>query len=164
MNDTTMIPFNPRNWYFLATDGRVFSTAAMAEVPASDGAYSAWLGMGLTATPWPGAQTAADVRAVLEPFGYPCAPITRRQFYQQCAVAGIITQAEAIAVLANGTLPAALSTIVNALPAGQQFAAQMLLIGATEFDRNHPMVQTIGAARNMTDAQVDAFFQAAGIL
>lgn len=158
-----MIPFNPRNWYFLATDGRVFSTAAMAEVPTSDAAYSAWLGMGLTATPWPGAQTAADVRAALAPYGYPCSSITRRQFYQQCAIAGIITEAEALAV-ANGTLPAALATIVNSMPADQQFGAKMLLIWATEFDRNHPMVAVIAAARNMTDAQVDAFFQAAGVL
>lgn len=157
-------PFNPRNWYYIATDGRVFATAKMAEVPASDVDYSTWLGLGLVADRWPGAQTEADIRAALKPFGWPCVDISRRQFYQQCAVEGIVTQDEALTVLTVGTLPAALLAIVSALPADQQFAAKMLLLGSSDFDRNNPFTIAIGAARGMTAAQIDAFFVAAAQL
>lgn len=87
--------------------------------------------------------------------------ISRRQFYQQCAIAGITTQDEAIAVIAVGTLPAALANIVATMPADQQFAAKMMLIGSSTFERTHPMTLGIGAAYGWTPAQIDAFFTAA---
>lgn len=163
-----MIAFNPANHYFVADDGRVFCTATMAVVAATDAAYVAWLAIGNTALRWPGAdaasQTETSVRKVLGAYAYPCPPISKRQFYQQLAVAGIITQDEALAVLATGALPPALAVIVGKMAADQQFPAKMALIGGGDFDRNHPLTIAIGAARGMTPAQIDAFFNAAAAL
>jgi hypothetical protein len=44
------------------------------------------------------------------------------------------------------------------MPADQQFAAQMLVKGATEFLRDHPLVAVFGAANNIASAQVDALW------
>lgn len=51
--------------------------------------------------------------------------------------------------------------IVSAMPADQQFNAEMLLSGATVFQRSHPMTAAIGAAYGWSDAQIDAFFRTA---
>ena len=53
---------------------------------------------------------------------------------------------------------------INAMPADQQFAAKMLVSGATVFERNHPMTIAIGAAYGMTSDEIDAFFRAAAAL
>jgi hypothetical protein len=89
--------------------------------------------------------------------------ISDRQFFQQLAVTGIITQDEALASNA-AVIPAPLLTIINAMPSDQQFDAKMLLSGATVFERDHPMTLAIGAAYGWTAAQIDAFFMAAAAL
>jgi hypothetical protein len=113
--------------------------------------YAAWLAAGNTPLP-------ADPVPVTVP------NISRRQFYQQLAVVGVISQDEALAALATGTIPAALALIVAAFPAPQQFAAKMFLVGATEILRQHPMSAAFAQAYGWTDAQTDAFFVAAGNL
>ena len=59
----------PYDWYWLADDGRVFSSARQIIVDASDPDYSAWSG---TATAWPrdaaGDQTNAALQDVLTPY------------------------------------------------------------------------------------------------
>lgn len=95
----------------------------------------------------------------------PLLPISDRQFFQQAALAGIITQAEALAAVQTGAIPAALQTIVDAIADPQQkFAAQMILSGATTFERYHPLTQSIGAALGWTDDQIDQFFRSAAAL
>lgn len=89
--------------------------------------------------------------------------ISDRQFFQQLAVDGIITQDQALASNA-AVIPPPLLTIIEAMPAEQQFAAKMLVSGATVFERNHPMTLAIAAARAMTSEQVDDFFRAAAAL
>lgn len=85
--------------------------------------------------------------------------ISDRQFFQQAAIAGLITQAEALAAVQTGTVPAVLMNVINALPdAMQKFAAQMILAGATSFNRHHPLTEAVGAALGWTDAQIDQFF------
>lgn len=88
--------------------------------------------------------------------------ISDRQFFQQLAIAGIVTQAEALAAVKTGAIPPALQGFVDAIadPA-QKFAANMLLSGATVFERNHPLTEAIGAGQGMTPDQIDAFFNAA---
>jgi hypothetical protein len=105
----------------------------------------------------------ASVLAYLNPPA-PIPDISRRQFYQQLAIQGVITQPEALAVMANGTLPASLQSIVNGLPADQQFGATMLLVGASTFQRSHPMTAVIGAAEGWSSEQIDALFTAAAVL
>jgi hypothetical protein len=89
--------------------------------------------------------------------------ISDRQFFQQLAVEGIITQADALASNA-AVIPPPLLDIISAMPVEAQFSAKMLLSGATTFDRDHPMTLAIGAAYGWTAAQIDAFFSAAALL
>lgn len=99
--------------------------------------------------------------------------ISDRQFFQQLAIQGLITQDEALAAVGPGKLPASLLALVEQLPLGdgtpsdpnnQQFSAKMLLIGATQFDRRHPMVTVLGSAFKWNDEQLDTFWRAAGLL
>lgn len=87
--------------------------------------------------------------------------ISDRQFFQQLAVNGTITQAEALAAVQTGAIPAVLEAFVDALPEADQFGARMLLSGATVFLRDHPLTAAIGAAQGMDSAEIDAFFIAA---
>jgi hypothetical protein len=115
--------------------------------------YEAWLAAG----------------GVPDPYVPPPAPvpgsISDRQFFQQLAVVDTITQADALAAVKVGTIPSALQGFVDAItdPA-EKFAANMLLAGATVFERNHPLTDAIGAAQGMTSNQVDDFFRAAAVL
>lgn len=94
----------------------------------------------------------------------PLPPISDRQFYQQAAVEGYITQAEALAAVQTGTIPAVLQALVATLPADQQFGANMILAGATQFNRLHPLTVAFMTARGMTSDDGDTFWRAAGQL
>jgi hypothetical protein len=90
--------------------------------------------------------------------------ISDRQFFQQLAIAGLITQDEALAAVMTGALPAAMLTFVASLPADQQFAARMALCGATVFKRSHPLTAAFASAEGMTPEQIDALWRAAAAL
>ncbi|KAA0689866.1 hypothetical protein DTW90_30710 [Neorhizobium sp. P12A] len=90
--------------------------------------------------------------------------ITDRQFFQQLAAQSLITQTEAIAAVATGTIPAAMQALVNQLPADQQFDAQMKISGAREFLRSDPLVAAFGQMEGMTSADIDALWVAAAAL
>ena len=77
------------------------------------------------------------------------------RFFQQLAVAGMITQTEALEAVKTGDIPAAMEAFINTLPADQQFSARMVLCGATQFSRSHPLVAEFAAANGMTSDQVD---------
>jgi len=89
--------------------------------------------------------------------------ISDRQFFQQLAVAGIITEEQALASNA-AVIPAPLLAIINAMPAEQQFGAKMLVSGATIFERDNPMTIAIGTAYGWNAEQIDSFFRAAAAL
>lgn len=88
------------------------------------------------------------------------ASISRRQFFQQAAIDGIITEDDALAAVSTGALPSVLQALVDAAPAGEQFAARMALAAQT-IERSHPLTATIAAALTV---DADAFFIAAGAL
>jgi hypothetical protein len=90
--------------------------------------------------------------------------ISDRQFFQQLAIRGAITQAEALAAVCTGTLPTSLAALVAELPSDQQFAATMLLSGAVEFNRNHPLVAVLGAAYGWSSSELDDLWRAAAQL
>lgn len=90
--------------------------------------------------------------------------ISDRQFAQQAASQGLITQDEALAWVGPGTIPATLLALVDELPAEQQFAAKIMLTGATSFDIDNPVTEQLIAAFGWTDAQRDAFWTAAAKL
>ncbi|WP_316234957.1 MULTISPECIES: DUF4376 domain-containing protein [unclassified Bradyrhizobium] len=70
------IRFIPSDWYWLASDGRIWSSRAGSLVSPGDANYVAWLAAGNAATPWPadlaGAQTTAALQKVLSPYGLWC--------------------------------------------------------------------------------------------
>lgn len=162
-------PFNPAAWYWRADDGRIFSSAAMAEVAADNAGLLAWSAAGGVPTIWPrddaGDQTEASIRATLIPFDVPVRRIVSdRQFYQALAQNSLITEAEALAAVCTGEIPAALQALVDAMPEGERFGAKMLLSGAVEFHRDNPLVAQFTAANAMTAAQVDAIWSLAASL
>ncbi|WP_203469724.1 hypothetical protein [Rhizobium rhizogenes] len=81
--------------------------------------------------------------------------ISDRQFFQQLAISGLITDAEALAAVKTGDIPATMESFIEGLPTDQRFAARMVLCGATQFSRNHPLVAQFGAANAMTSYQID---------
>ena len=114
------------------------------------------------APPQPVAPAAGSPSA--ETVAAPLIPLSRRQFYQALALANYITEAEALAAMA-GVIPAPLNTAIDALTDPQeQFTARMLLAGASEFRRDHPLVEIIGAAHGQSSAQIDQFFATAAML
>ncbi len=94
----------------------------------------------------------------------PVPDISDRQFFQELARRGIITSDEALAAVKTGDIPAALASLIEGMKGDARFAAEMLLSGATTFQRNHPLTDAIGAAWGMTSADIDAFFAAARAL
>lgn len=85
-------------------------------------------------------------------------PISDRQFAQGLAVAGIITEAEAEDWVGPGIVPSGLMAFVESLPAADQFAARMILRGATQFERAHPLTSAFGAMFGWSSAQIDQFW------
>jgi hypothetical protein len=85
--------------------------------------------------------------------------ISDRQFFQGLALNSTITQEEALVAVMTGTIPASLEAFVTQLPEADQFSARMLLSGAIEFHRDHPLVPAVGAAFSWTDAQIDDFWR-----
>ena len=69
-----------------------------------------------------------------------------------------ISEAEGNAWLA-GTLPNAVLTVIDSLPAGQRFAAKARALRPSEVLRSDPLVAAMGAAAGKTSAEVDTFFQ-----
>jgi hypothetical protein len=90
--------------------------------------------------------------------------ISDRQFFQELAIMGLITQDEALAAVMTGTLPAAMVGFISAMPADQQFSARMALCGATVFMRSHPLTDAFGAAQGLTSDQIDDLWRAAAAL
>ena len=84
--------------------------------------------------------------------------ISDRQFFQQLAIQGLITQHEAEEAVGPGTIPVSMTSLINQLPANQQFGARMLVRGATTFLRNHPVTQLIGTLYGLSDSQIDTLW------
>ena len=67
--------YDPRDWYWLAPDARLYSSASGALIQPDDPAYLAWRARvpGLEPTPWPlndaGEATDAALQEVLAPYG-----------------------------------------------------------------------------------------------
>lgn len=92
------------------------------------------------------------------------AEISDRQFFQQMATEGKITQQEALDAVGSGIIPPAMDGLVDQLPENQQFAARMLIRGATTFRRDHPVTDLIGQLYGMSSDEIDATWRAANLL
>lgn len=91
--------------------------------------------------------------------------ISRRQFFQQLAVMGIITRADALAAMQGGIIPTPLQAIIDQLPTGDdRFDAQMFIVGAQNFHRLHPLSETVRLSLAWTLEQKDALWRDAAKL
>jgi hypothetical protein len=90
--------------------------------------------------------------------------ISDRQFAQQLAILGMITEGEALAWAARGDLPPALDTAIEALPGIERFAARMLLSAATSYERAHPLVAQLGEVMGYDAAGLDDLWRKAAEL
>lgn len=131
--------------------GRPFAIRDTSDLPEDRSTRSQWL---------------LDEANMNGPFGLGDPPpaavpptISDRQFAQGLAGHGLITEAEALAWVSAGTLPAAITSFVALLPAGDQFGARMILQGATVFERAHPFTTAFGAAVGMGETALDAFWR-----
>ncbi len=104
-----------------------------------------------------------QVVAYLSPSPSVPSSISRRQFFQQAALNGIISQDEALAAVTTGALPASIAGFIGTLPSDQQFGAKMLF-SVNDFARSSPMANAFGQTLDMTPEEIDAFFMAAWTL
>lgn len=85
--------------------------------------------------------------------------ISRRQFYEQLEVDGIISEAEALAAMKTGTLPAALQAVVDGMTdARAKYDAEMKLVGATDFYRSSALVMVFAIVIGWDEQRVDQFW------
>lgn len=96
-----------------------------------------------------------DAEPTPDPEPYVPETISDRQFFQVLANRQLITKAEALAAVSVGTLPAAMDALLAGMSEDDEFAARMLLQGATQFNRSHPLTQAFGAGFGMTPEQID---------
>jgi hypothetical protein len=92
--------------------------------------------------------------------------ISDRQFFQQLAIEGDITEDEALAAVQTGAIPSDLQAVIATLPADQQFNARMLLAGATVFKFSNPLTAALAAALTppRTTEQMQALWASAAKL
>lgn len=91
--------------------------------------------------------------------------ISDRQFAHALKNAGVITHQEAMEFVQTGTIPAALKTVVDAIADREQReAAELLLAGATVFQRGHPMTEALRSAMKWTKEQTDDLWRAGASL
>ncbi|WP_439372908.1 hypothetical protein [Bradyrhizobium sp. DASA03120] len=64
--------FVPRDWYWLAEDGRVYSSARQAIIDTTDATFAAWVEAGYAPTGWPrnlgGEQTKEALQDVVKEY------------------------------------------------------------------------------------------------
>lgn len=113
---------------------------------------------------WAGAEPELQL-LVVEPEPEPVpAAISDRQFAQQLAVLGTISEDEALAWAARGELPEAMETAIVALPEEARFGARMLLSSATTYERARPLVPILGGLLGYDADAVDDIWCAAALL
>lgn len=86
-----MLNFLPTNWYWLADDGRIYSSAKQAIINEKDENFVAWQKAGYLTTPWPkdaeGKETEAALAEVLAPYGLRLFPPTLDEAKQDLQMA-----------------------------------------------------------------------------
>jgi len=90
--------------------------------------------------------------------------VSSRQFFQQLAKDGDCTEAEALAYVQTGALPAVLSTVINGLPESIRFDVRMEVIGANEFYRSTPTVDLVGYLLGKDSSALDRIWRLASKL
>lgn len=91
--------------------------------------------------------------------------ISDRQFFQALALQGIISELQALDAVKTGAIPAQMQVFIDAIPDSvARFSATMLLSGAVEFRRDHPLVAAFMVANGWDARQVDDLWRFAASL
>jgi hypothetical protein len=85
--------------------------------------------------------------------------ISRRQIMTGLALAGWITEHEALEAIATGARPSSVEAVISALPEDQQFHARMKWAGFQEAYRTDPLVLALADAEGKTAEEIDDFFR-----
>ncbi len=87
--------------------------------------------------------------------------IRSRQLLIGLMTESVITESEAIEAARTGAVPAVIQAVFGKLPsAGERAAAAITWAKMSVVERDHPLVDALAAANGMSEADVDAFFQA----
>lgn len=149
--------FNPKNWYWLADDGRLFSSSRMKTVNEKDKGYQEWLlaNPDYGPTTWPcddkGDQTDAALRVVLEGFGiiHEVPTITPRQLRLWLLGKGMLDKVE---------------PLIDLLPEPDKSTAKIEWEYATSYTHDHEFMGIVGKALGFTPEDIEQGFQeAAGL-
>ncbi len=88
--------------------------------------------------------------------------ISRRQFFQQLFVLEIITKPEALTAIPGLNIPPPLQAIIEQLPTqSDRDSAEMLVVGAQNFNRLHPLSETVRLSLGWSVEQKDDFWREA---
>lgn len=91
--------------------------------------------------------------------------ISRRQFFQQLFVLEIITKPEALTAIPGLNIPPPLQAIIDQLPTqSDRDSAEMLVVGAQNFNRLHPLSETVRLSLGWSVEQKDDFWREASKL
>ncbi|AWN43177.1 hypothetical protein [Methylobacterium durans] len=141
--------FTPSDWYWQADNGRVFSSAQGAPVPASDEAFGNWKEVGRLPTIWPrdddGKQTDAALAEVLALYGLGMS--------SGASVPQSVTRAQAKIALHRTGLLDMVKTAVEADP-----EVQIWFDDASTWERQNPHVIDLGEQLLGGAAEIDALF------
>ena len=86
--------------------------------------------------------------------------ISRRQFFQYLHNINIISKSDALAAMQNGAIPAPLQAIIDDLPTEEEkFDAQMFVVGAQNFHRQHWLTDRVCLAMQWNAEQRDDFWR-----
>lgn len=145
-----MRDYDPRNWYWLADDGRIYSSAAGEVVTDEDKAFKAWTEAGSIPTPWPrdeeGNQTDAALQDVLRPYGLaPPISVSPLQIRKALRQTGLNKAADAF-----------VETLSEEAQEEWEYA--------TAVDRDHPFIVAATVALGKTEADLDDLFRLAATL
>lgn len=109
--------------------------------------------------PFVGIENGAHVIRTVDPETLPPpvpSTISDRQFAHALKNFGVLTHSEAMEFVQTGTIPAPLQAVIDAIEdTEQREAAELMLAGATTFDRSHPMTELLRAAMKWTPEQAD---------
>lgn len=90
--------------------------------------------------------------------------ISDRQFFEALALMGLITEAEALAAVKTGEIPAAMQVAIEGLPPEQRFPVEMIVSGATIFHRSNPLTNQLGQSLGKNPAEIDTLWHFASNL
>lgn len=90
--------------------------------------------------------------------------ISDRQFAHGLWRQSVITLDEAKAFVKVGDIPASLAALIAQMPAGMRDDVELLVAGATVFERHHPFTAQLASAFGWTDEVTDEFWRYAATL